>query len=83
MITAAGGELISTSVNRAGEPALGNLDAAARFCGQRIDVVCDTDWATGSVGMGPSASALIDLTTWPPRLLREGGEVPPSWEECD
>jgi len=39
LITAAGGALVSTSVNRAGEPPLSCLDDAVALFGERVDMV--------------------------------------------
>lgn len=59
--------LFGTSVNRAGEPPLQNIDEMIeRFGG--VDMI-----VTGTIGGGTS-SAIIDLTVSPPQALR--GELP-------
>ncbi len=69
LVMAAGGPLASTSANRAGEPALADLDAAVAGFGDAVD----GSWA-GVEAPGPpgTASALVDLAAWPPRVLRPG-----------
>lgn len=71
---AAGAPLASTSANRAGEPPAEDLDAAVAVFGARTAVYAGEP---GSAGTG-RPSALIDLTVWPPRLLREGPLAPPN-----
>ena len=79
LIEAAGGVLVSTSVNRTGEPALHDLGAAIEFCGAAVDVVGDVTWEGAGDESSAGASGLLDLTRWPPRVVRPGGVVPPSW----
>jgi len=79
LLEAAGYPLVSTSANRAGEePARSVAEAASRF-GDGVDGV----W--GPTGDGEMAagqpSALVDLTVWPPRLVRPG-PIPPPDAEC-
>ncbi len=70
----AGAPVVSTSANRSGEePATTLAEAEARL---------GDGWTRSSIrGDGPSAagtaSALLDLTVWPPRLLRPGPAAPP------
>jgi L-threonylcarbamoyladenylate synthase len=76
----AGFPLVSTSANRSGEePSRTLAEAAARFA----DAV-DGIWgpAAGDVATG-SPSTLADLTTWPPRVLREGARPLPPWRDLD
>lgn len=76
-LLAVGHPLVSTSVNRAGElPAL-TLEAAEEAFGELVD-------GAYPCGASPSAhpaagvpSALIDVTCWPPRVLRPGPQPPP------
>ncbi|MDO9171408.1 MAG: L-threonylcarbamoyladenylate synthase [bacterium] len=77
LITASGGALISTSANMAGEPPATDLASAALQFADGVDLVADLDWG-GSPG--DAASAMLDLTVWPPRVLRPGPRVPPEWE---
>ena len=73
---AAGAPLASTSANLAGEPPAGDFaEALARFAGRVASFAGEGSAATTGVG-GPSA--LVDLTTWPPRLLREGPQPLPT-----
>ncbi len=67
---AVGAPLASTSANRAGEPPAADFaEALARFAGRVAAFGGVSSPATANVG---SPSALVDLTAWPPRLLREG-----------
>jgi L-threonylcarbamoyladenylate synthase len=67
---AAGGPLASTSANLAGEPpAVDFAQALARF-GPRVASFAG-EAAVAPAGAG-GPSAVVDLTTWPPRLLRAG-----------
>ncbi len=77
LITASGGALISTSANVAGEPPATDLASAARQFTAGVDLVLETDWDGASEA---AVSAMLDLTEWPPRLLRPGPRVPPDWE---
>jgi len=84
LIAAAGGALVSTSVNRTGEPPLTGLDDAVALFGERVDVVGEMDWRKSSDEQSPDepppgASTLLDLTSWPPRLVRSGNAAPPPW----
>ena len=77
LVAGAGGPLVSTSANRAGEAARVSLAAAAELFGDRIDAVLELEW-DGTAGPGV-ASTLLDLTGWPPRILRDGPSPPPPW----
>lgn len=80
LIAEAGGALVSTSVNRAGEPPAVDLDAAADLCGGDVDLIVDLDWGDpADAPAGPST--LLDLTTWPPVVVRPGAVAPPDWQE--
>lgn len=81
LIAEAGGALVSTSANLAGRPPETDLDAAAALCGEAVDVVADLDWDAGSPDAG--ASTLLDLTVWPPVVLRPGAQAPPDWQAPD
>jgi L-threonylcarbamoyladenylate synthase len=61
------GPLTGTSANRAGEPACADPDEVARIFGGRIDVLVD-----GGRTPGGLPSTLVDATSDPPRVLREG-----------
>lgn len=66
--------LVSTSANRSGEaPALTMEEAVARL-GTEVDGVFVPDDPLGDTA---AASCLIDLTVWPPRVLRPGPRPAP------
>ncbi len=72
---AAGAPLASTSANLAGEPPARDFaEALAQFGGLVASFAGGGEAATAGAG-GPSA--LVDLTRWPPRLLREGPRTLP------
>ncbi len=74
LLAAVGAPLVSTSANRSGaEPARTVAEAAALF-GEDVDLVLDAPW--GGAG---AASAVVDVTGWPPRTLRAGPRPLPSW----
>jgi len=79
LVAAAGGLLVSTSVNRAGDPPLTSLEDAIAFCGDEVDIVGDVTWLGDDAASGGVASGLIDLTSWPPRVMRAGCIAPPDW----
>ncbi len=79
LVAAAGGPLVSTSANRAGQPPAPDLESAARFFGALVDAVAAGPWP-GPPAAG-RASALIDVTGWPPLSLREGPLPPPGWDD--
>lgn len=79
LVAAAGGLLVSTSVNRSGEPPLTDLAEAVAFCADAVDVVGDVVWTGGDGEPAGGPSGLIDLTGWPPRVVRDGPVVPPEW----
>lgn len=82
LITLAGGALASTSVNRSGTAPLGALEPAVAAFGS----LCDGWWAgedpagEGAAAPEGQASALVDLTGEPPRVLRPGPKPLP-WAE--
>lgn len=73
-----GHPLVSTSVNREGQPPAGDLGSArAEFGGQ-----VDGAWSAESPTDGPvTSSALVDLGVWPPRVLRPGPRDLPQLDE--
>jgi len=77
LIAAAGSALVSTSANLAGEPPATDLATAARRFGADVDLVADLDWGDRAAA---TASAMLDLSIWPPRVLRPGPQIPPDWE---
>ncbi len=81
LVLAAGGPLASTSANRTGEPPCPTLEEAAGLLGERVDAVL-VDWLP-EAATPPGPSALLDLSVWPPRLLRRGPCPPPPAGEID
>jgi len=79
LILAVGFPLVSTSVNRSGDAPLDNLETACSEFEGRIDGCWKpTEYPPGPPFSGPvRPSALIDLTVWPPVLLRPGPQDPP------
>jgi L-threonylcarbamoyladenylate synthase len=79
IVTGAGVPLVSTSANRAGTAAPVDLETAVELFGDEVDAV-------GELPSPPAeerqASALVDLTVWPPRVLRRGPRPLPSWREA-
>lgn len=69
LVRAAGAPLATTSANRSGEPPLARAEDAAALWGDRVTVL-----AGPSVTAEPST--VIDLTAWPPRVLRAGAYAP-------
>jgi len=67
LIEAAGGVLAVTSANRSGSPAPATAAKALADLAGRVAVVID-----GGTCQGGIASAIIDLVSAPPRLLRAG-----------
>ena len=67
LIRLAGSPLLGTSANRHGDPATGTYSALDPALLAGTDLVIDA----GTCGSG-TASTILDLTTDPPRLLREG-----------
>lgn len=66
--------LVSTSANRSGEAPATDLAGALAIFGDQVDGVCDP----GDAPVAAAApSALVDLTAWPPRILRQGPEALP------
>lgn len=75
LVALAGGALASTSANRTGEPAIVGLAEALAAFPDLID-----GWWAGDPPASPEggvASALVDLTVDPPRVLRPGPEPLP------
>lgn len=58
--------LYSTSVNRAGEPALNQIDSIISEFGDEVDLIIDGGNINGD------ASTIIDLSSLPYRVLRQG-----------
>ena len=62
-----GGPLTATSANLSGGPECSSADAVIRALGDLPDAVIDGGATPGGVG-----STILDVTLFPPRILREG-----------
>ena len=81
LVLAVGFPLVSTSANLAGAAPSGDLESARAAFGDRVDGVWAPSAAGSPSGGARSAvpSALIDVTVWPPVVLRPGPvEAPPA-----
>jgi tRNA A37 threonylcarbamoyladenosine synthetase subunit TsaC/SUA5/YrdC len=80
LVLAVGFPLISTSANLSGGPALTDLEGAFKAFMNEVDGVWQPagNKKIKDSQTGARPSALIDLTTWPGRLLREGPRQPPA-----
>ncbi|MDH3216754.1 MAG: L-threonylcarbamoyladenylate synthase [Candidatus Krumholzibacteria bacterium] len=67
IVQAIGEPIVSTSVNRAGEPPLDDADAIAERFGEHIELL-----VVGSSIAQASPSTLVDFTRAKPRLIRRG-----------
>lgn len=74
LLRALPGPLVSTSANRSGEPAALTLEEAEARLGAEVDGVFALDEASDGTAR---ASCVIDLTVWPPRVLRPGPRPAP------
>jgi len=59
--------LVATSVNISGMPALQEMNHLTTEWAPKVDLILD-----GGISQGGIASTVLDLTTHPPKLLREG-----------
>jgi L-threonylcarbamoyladenylate synthase len=73
LIAAAGGALLSTSANAAGEPAPTDLATVSAALIDAVDLVADLSWGA----VHGASSAVLDLCDGAPRLLRAGPLAPP------
>ncbi len=80
LLAAVGQPLVSTSANRSGEPPTRDMVEAERLFGALVDGVLRCWPASAGHTSAGRASALVDLTSWPPRLLREGPRPLPAWQ---
>jgi len=76
MIEESGVEMVATSANRSGEPAITDAAAACHEFGGRVDLIIDGGRVSGS------ASTVLDLSVSPPRILREGPVTRSDIEAC-
>ena len=76
MIEMSGVEMVATSANRSGEPAITDGVTARSEFGGRVDLIID-----GGKVMGRS-STVLDLAVSPPRILREGPVTRAEIEAC-
>jgi L-threonylcarbamoyladenylate synthase len=61
------GPLTATSANRSGSPECTSAEAVIDALGENLDAVVDGGPTPGGLG-----STLIDVTSWPPTILRRG-----------
>lgn len=66
MIEESGVEMVATSANRSGEPAITDGFTARREFDGRVNLIIDGGKVSGT------ASTVLDLSVSPPRILREG-----------
>ena len=80
LVTAAGFPLVSSSANLSGQSPAADMEEARHRFQEVVDGVLavQPSWQPGAAEA--RASALVDLTVWPPRLLREGPEPLPPWQ---
>lgn len=71
LLETVGVPVLSTSVNRSGEPPLQRQAEIARRYGASADLWFFRDRGLETRGPGPG-STIADFTVWPPRLLRAG-----------
>lgn len=80
LVAAAGFPLISTSANRAGGAVCRDVTAAQELFGESVDGVLLELLPPLPPPTRLLPSGLLDLTRWPPRLLREGPLPAPPWQ---
>jgi len=80
MLSRLGVPLVSTSANAAGEAPATTVDEAASEFGDRVDLVSDVVWGSDG-GAARAPSTLLDLSGWPPRVLRTGAAPAPTWRD--
>ena len=76
MIEESGVEMVATSANQSGEPAITDAVVACREFGGRVDLIIDGGRVSGS------ASTVLNLSVSPPRILREGPVTRSEIEAC-
>jgi L-threonylcarbamoyladenylate synthase len=76
IIAAAGGAVATTSANRSGSPSARNADEADAALGEHVDLIVDAGTSPGGV-----ESTVLDLSVWPPAILRRGPISPTDIEE--
>lgn len=79
LIRAVGAPLAATSANLSGYPPATTADQVMQVIGDRVNLILD-----GGVSPGGVPSTVLDVTTTPPRLLREGAlsleELQSAWK---
>lgn len=78
LLRAVGRPLVSSSVNIEGQAPAEDLDRAEEAFSSLVDGVHDCPGQRAAPESPPVSSALIDLTVWPPKLLRQGPLPAPS-----
>jgi L-threonylcarbamoyladenylate synthase len=73
IIGAVGQPILSTSVNRSGEPPLRDVDAIAEAFDREVELM-----VIGEVDIAAAASTIVDFTGDRPRLIRRGGYAWPA-----
>jgi L-threonylcarbamoyladenylate synthase len=77
LLATIGRPLVSTSANKSGAPPAQSIEEAATMLGDDVDLVAEL-FLTGA----GRPSTLLDLTQWPPVVIRAGaGIVPDHWNE--
>ena len=79
MLTAVGRPLVSTSCNRQGDPPVTQVDQAVAAFAREVDGFWAPPQKADLAAAPGRPSALVDLVSWPPRVLREGPKpLPPT-----
>ncbi len=78
LLATIGRPLVSTSANKSGAPPAQSLAEAAALLGDEVDLVAELSMKGGGLH-----STLLDLTQWPPVVIRAGaGIVPDHWDDA-
>jgi L-threonylcarbamoyladenylate synthase len=75
-IRACGGALTATSANLAGAPPARTAEEVAHFFPEGIELIVD-----GGTAHGDKPSTVLDISCWPPHLIREGAITRSELEE--
>lgn len=80
LVTATGFPLVSSSANLSGQSPAVNMEEAKLRFQEVVDGVLTVHSSWQPSADEAKASALVDLTRWPPHLLRVGPEPLPPWQ---